>query len=730
MSDSFEKDFKSPQRTYGIYPIVHSGAARIGAEENSPLAERLDRQGFAGMVGNVPYGENFPDDPQEWSDTEKGFRKIISKGMKTWIYDEKGYPSGSAGGVVIENNPDHPEFLAVGLYCYEYWRTLTGPGKYRADVPGDHLEYAMLLPLDGGEAIDITHCANSNGTLHFDIPLGTYHLFMMSSRRLFDGTHAAESYSEPRDYINLCDKGATEAFIKVTHENYAKVLSDEFGKGVRAFFTDEPSLISWNIRTGVYPIIPWHRDFPDKFLKRFGYPISLATVAVVTRRGPELIKRRCDFWDFVADEVAENYFGVIQKWCHENGMFSSGHMLEEERLSAHVYNYGSLYRCAKKMDWPGIDQLDSEPQRLMSTDRIPIARLLSSFADVYGSGESFTEFSDHTSRMENKQIGMNWIKGSVNWHYAMGINNMTSYYNFENFRDDEIKDLNLYTARIGYMIRKGKRYSRTAVLYPEAAIWSSYTPSTLERGVDLSEDTQRVEKTFAKISWELIHRQIDFDYIDEALIQQGTIEDGTLKTSGRKYSCVIFPACHVLSEKTVRIIRKMSDAGIGIVFIGGLPEFSRETGDKAGFYEILSPCLGRPKFTEIPIATGWSLPGMNKIPAIERPYYVTPDDLSCVLLGAQGTADIKDGEVICADILSHSRKLDDGRMMVFLCNMGGKKYRGHLHIKTGAGAEMYDPEDGDVRVCKSDNEYLSGDDMLALPVVLRPYQSMIYLTKA
>lgn len=447
-------------------------------------------------------------------------------------------------------------------------------------------------------------------------------------------------------------------------------------------------------------------------------------------RIPELIKRRCDFWDFVADEVAENYFGVIQKWCHENGMFSSGHMLEEERLSAHVYNYGSLYRCAKKMDWPGIDQLDSEPQRLMSTDRIPIARLLSSFADVYGSGESFTEFSDHTSRMENKQIGMNWIKGSVNWHYAMGINNMTSYYNFENFRDDEIKDLNLYTARIGYMIRKGNRYSRTAVLYPEAAIWSSYTPSTLERGVDLSEDTQRVEKTFAKISWELIHRQIDFDYIDEALIQQGTIEDGTLKTSGRKYSCVIFPACHVLSGKTVRIIRKMSDAGIGIVFIGGLPEFSRETGDKAGFYEILSPCLGRPKFTEIPIATDWSLPGMNKIPAIERPYYVTPDDLSCVLLGAQGTADIKDGEVICADILSHSRKLEDGRMMVFLCNMGGKKYRGHLHIKTGAGAEMYDPEDGDVRVCKSDNEYLSGDDTLALPVVLRPYQSMIYLTKA
>lgn len=50
---------------------------------------------------------------------------------------------------MLERNPDHPEFQAVGLYCYEYWRTLSGPMSYRADVPGDKLEYAMLLPWMG-----------------------------------------------------------------------------------------------------------------------------------------------------------------------------------------------------------------------------------------------------------------------------------------------------------------------------------------------------------------------------------------------------------------------------------------------------------------------------------------------------------------------------------------------------------------------------------------------------
>lgn len=163
-----------------------------GQRLSESKAAKLEKQGFAGIVGNIPYGPHYPDDPKEWEDAEKGFRDYIRRGMKTWIYDEKGYPSGSAGGVVLERHPDRPGIQAVGLYCYEYWRTLTGPISYRADVPGDKLEYAMLLPLDGGEAIDVTSCQNEQGTLYMEIPEGSYHLFMMSSRRLFDGTHAAE----------------------------------------------------------------------------------------------------------------------------------------------------------------------------------------------------------------------------------------------------------------------------------------------------------------------------------------------------------------------------------------------------------------------------------------------------------------------------------------------------------------------------------------------------------
>ena len=707
----FEKErFENPERRYAIYPIRHQGVVACGKDP-----EAVKDLGFAGVVGNVPYSWEFPNDTKAWEETEKAYRSLIGQGLHTWIYDENGYPSGTAGGAVIDENPD---FIAEGLYCYEYWKTLTGPGRYRADVPGDKLVSALLLPLDGGEAVDVTDTQDARGTLRIEVPEGTYHLFMMSRRRLFDGTHAAESYSEPRNYICLSDREATKAFLRITYDNYAKRLGDEFGKGVLAFFTDEPSLIAWNIRTAVYPIVPWHHTYPALFEERYGYPISLAVTAVVTRRGPEVIKRRCDFWDFVSDTVAEGYFGTIQTWCHEHGVKFSGHMLEEERLSAHVINYGSYYRSMSRMDWPGIDQLESEPARLMARDRLPIARLAASFADINGEKESFTEFSDHTSRMENKQIGLDWIVASVNWHAAMGINNFTSYYNFSAFSEDQLRYLNRYAARMGYLTRIGKRASQVALLYPEASIWAAYTPSVAERARDFSPETLRVENGLRDISWALLERQIDFDYVDERLIEEGEIKGGALVYRDREYRCVVLPAVTVLGRGTMDKIKKMLDAGVGMVFAGGVPDRERETGEICDFpaemmkYRHAKNCY---------VSGEAELPGMAKIPALPRQMVLTPASLSCVLTGAEGLARVVDGEVISESILSHMR-VDGNMRLLILTNMGGKVYDGFAAVKNASRAEAMDPASGSVSPAETEKD----GDGLRVHVRLRPYQAMAY----
>ncbi len=643
--------FKNPARKYAIYPIVH------GRVKNKSLIETYDRRWFAGVVGNIDYSSpDFVHNESVWLDAADGIREYIDRGMKVWIYDEKGYPSGTAGGYVTETNPS---YVAKGLYCYDYWKKITGPIIFRSDVPGDELWRAVLIPVTGDrDPIDVTNCLNENNVLYIDVPEGTFYLFMMSKRRLFDGTHASESYSEPRNYISLSDKAATEAFVKHTHEQYKKYLSDEFGKGIIAMFTDEPSLISWNIRNGVFPILPWLESYPNDFYQKYGYDFMLACIAVVMNMGTDVIKRRCDFWDFIADTVADGYFGTIQKWCHENNLKSSGHMLEEERLQAHIYNYGSFFRSMKRMDWPGIDQLHTEPKYLMDFANIPIARFVASFADINGEQEVFTEFSDHQVRLRGEIAPIDCYYHSLNWHFAMGVNNFTSYYSWDQISDEQAIDINRYTARCGYFLRQGVRHSRVAVFYPEASMWAAYTPSTDARAFDTSEHMLTLENAFTTVSWDLLRVQIDFDYIDRSILCEGKIKNGMLCYRDRTYSTIIMPGVDVLEDDVVKKLISAANEGVSVFFCEHIPKISRETGKKSEYESIIKKLIseGRMFFAHTDMFAH----------LLEKSL---PDTCRSIRMSNDSSM-----------LLSHCRITSDGEKIIFLTNMAESAYQGEMMV--------------------------------------------------
>lgn len=659
--DYLSETFKNPDRRYAIYPIIH------GRIVTDPKFDDYEKCGFAGVVGNVDYTtasptdstrHGFPNDEETWQKTAQGFREFARRGMNTWIYDEKGYPSGTAGGYVTER---YPQYIAKGLYCYDYWRVIQGPCIYRADVPDDRLWKALLIPTEGGDPIDVTEFLNENNVLYVQVPKGSYHLFMMCKRRLFDGTHATESYSEPRNYISLSDADATRTFIEVTHERYRALLGDEFGKSILATFTDEPSLISWNIRTAVFPILPWHEKYPEEFKARYGYDFHLACVAVALRMGNEQTKRRCDFWEYIADTVADGYFGVIQNWCHENGLKSSGHMFEEERLQAHVFCYGSFYRSMKRMDWPGIDQLETVPEYLMNEQQIPIARFIASFADINGEHEAFTEFSDHCVKMRGGVAPIDYYYQSVNWHHAMGINNFTSYYSWNGISDEEKLQLNQYTARAGTLLRLGKRDSRAAILYPEAAMWDAYRPATTARAADLSESTVSLSRAFYKVSWEMLHRQIDFDYIDTDILTSATIKDGTLIYRDREYKAVILPCAKVLEDAAAQKIIELARCGIPVFCCKELPVLSRESGEVSAY----TATIGQLCKDEENIYLSETIEGFGELldeKLTDKIRFVTTDDYAPM-------------------ILSHARVTEDGERIVFIANMAKENFCGTVSFQ-------------------------------------------------
>ena len=728
--DDLKKKFACPPDKYAMYPIIHSGVETAEAR----IAE-WKQQGFGGIVANVGYTLDYPEDVQAWDRLEAGMRAAAREGFTLWIYDEKGYPSGTAGGAVLEA---HPEYETTGILAYNYWKTLTGPARYRADTPEGKLFKALLVPLAGeDEPLDITETADAAGTLRFTIPKGGHRLLVLVERRLFDGTHAAHSYSEPRRYLNLLDPKATDAFIQMTHGKYRERIGDLFGKEMKAFFTDEPSLISWNLEHVPYALVSWRGDFPHVFRERYGYGIELALVAVFLNTGNAIVRRRCDFWEFISTELAENFFGRIQQWCRANGVAASGHLLAEEELTAHIFLYGSFYASMRRFDIPGIDQLESEPDKLMSAERLPIGRLAASFADVHGFGEAMSEASDHVSRMNNRQIPFEWIRASMNWHHAQGINIITSYYNFSHLSRQEVQMLNTYTARLGLMLRQGKRDSRVAILYPECAIWSEITPVPEARGGRQTLAAQEISRIFRDISWGLLHRQVDYDYIDETVIQQASVRDGRLTFGNRAYEAVILPGVHVMQVKTARALAAFMEAGGKVAALEKLPCHSREgtaeaDGEVRSLFAARMNDPGHLLFSD--------LPGTLLTPAIlaflPRIMRLSPADIYSVTVGAAGTIVKTGGDVPSPGILSHMRIREDGRRVILLANMTGKAYRGTLTVEgmpdramssePAAQCTIWDPVDGSVAPCEwTGQEGIA--DMRGIKVSLGAYAGSLYV---
>ncbi len=138
---------------------------------------------------------------------------------------------------------------------------------------------------------------------------------------------------------------------------------------------------------------------------------------------------------------------------------------------------------------------------------------------------------------------------------------------------------------------------------------------------------------------------------------------------------------------------------------------------------MLSPYIGRPNFTVVPIESGWTLPGASKLPALPRPVRIYPKDVRTVLTGAEGKAAIVDGEIISSSMLSHTRVLEDGSLQAFLCNMGGSVYDGILEVKDGKSVMTASPDEGEFAesAAKIENGVLKTD------IRLRPYESCFYL---
>ena len=496
--------------------------------------------GFGGLVTTVSLNKYLCDD-KAWDVLRRGVDVARNMGLRIWIYDEKGYPSGAAGGLVIAQMP---EAEARGLI--------------RTIGPSGQPQYEVI--------------------------------------RLYEDTHATANFYEKRPYINILDPQAVATFIAITHDRYERTLHP-IRDYVEAFFTDEPSLISTYVPQGKdYPkTLPWHPTLPEIFRSRKGYDVAQHWESLFVDTGEIDRKIRCDFYEVVADLCAETYFGQLQRWCHSHRVSSSGHLLGEETLVWQTLFNGDPFSCYRKFDISGIDMILSDPGRIMAEKFFLVPKIAASATRLQGKRRVMCEISDFFGAMDGRHSTMSQMKSTAGILMSLGVTDFVSMYTVSlqphqeadrdpkarRFSAEEFRGYTDYVTRVNNLLSDGRVVTRIAVLHPLLTIWAHFTPS--ERSMYEPHPNQLVrfvDDSFTNLCRELLQQQVDFDVIDERSLVDASVEKGTLIVGEREYDLLILPPMDTVRLQTMKRLLQFVELGGSVLAHPLVPTYAAEGSEK------------------------------------------------------------------------------------------------------------------------------------------------------
>jgi hypothetical protein len=501
LPDRWLRDWTYPPVECRPLQIMHG----VPPQQATPEAMRqLKDLGLGGIVCNVSFGEYLRSDAH-WRTMTQVVESCKQVGLRVWIYDEDGYPSGGAGGLVLEG---HPEYEALAL---TYDPSRAAPFVVRA---------------------------------------------------AYEHTHASNNYYAARRYPNLIDAGAVERFIETTHEAYYERLRAHFGTTIEALFTDEPSLMAVNIGPlpeairakvrvadqldpNVRPLasVPWVADLPALYEQRYGQGLMAVRQSLFEGDSAEDREVRVRYWSLVAELLAERYYGTIQQWAGAHGVASSGHILWEEMVIHHPALEGNSLKVLGRMDIPGLDLLTSNPEAAIYTGWMT-ATLPASAALLNGGRRVMTEVSDFSETMAGKPpASVSDMCATAGWQAALGVTEYTLYYNRQQRTPAEYRAYGAFVGRLNALLREARPAPRVLLYYPIVDAWAEYKPVAEK----LTAESQaprlcRVVDSFMDLGQRMTRGQASFVLADHEVLAGARIEDNVLCVGEQRFTTVVLPA--------------------------------------------------------------------------------------------------------------------------------------------------------------------------------------------
>ncbi len=513
-------------------------------------------------------------------------------GMEAWLYDEDRWPSGSAGGKVTVD----PQYRMKSLYVYE-----TATDCVEWDEQSIALYVAKLdgINLWTYKELDTASVACSKCAQRA-VKAAVTELEAAAegepgewkALRFAIVPDPCNSNYNGTTYIDTMSRKATDKFIEMTHEEYAKRCGDRLGKSIKGIFTDEPHrghcLDNRREHDGVMSCaLCWTDDIFEEFEKRYGFAVRPILPELFYRlHGEKVAPCKLHYIDLADNLFLERFAMPLNDWCNDHGIQFTGHVLHEDSLMNQTVPEGSLMRFYEYMGYPGVDCLTEHNRCYWIVKQLSsAARQLGKkwlLSELYGCTGWHFNFKAHKAVGDWQALfGINLRCQHLSWYtmegeskrdYPASILHQSPWYHDYSKVED-------YFARFGLVMSEGEADCDVLLLNPIESVWCQAYAGWARWISNASPDVAPYEKRYAELFHMLTDNQIDFDYGEEDMMARHAAveigEDGrpVLRVGKATYRTVIVSNMLTIRPTTLALLDEFMSRGGKVIFAGDVPAY-------------------------------------------------------------------------------------------------------------------------------------------------------------
>ncbi len=545
-----KENFKNPSKFYRAAPFW-AWNTKLDKEELKRQIEIFKEMGFGGFHIHSRVGMATPYLSKDFFSLVKACnKKGKQEDLLTYLYDEDRWPSGSAGGFVTE----HEEYRQMYL-------------KFRTTPIEDSIPVAI-----------------------YDLKFNTDNTFVYKRRETEDFVENEIWYAyiekEPvgngwfnnQCYVDVLSKDAIAKFIEVTHGAYKENLEKEFGKSAPSIFTDEPQYTRINVFDHKNDdfMLPWTPSFEEAYTEKYGADIFETLPEIFFEKKGDYSQTRYNYYELVASFFATNYFDQYGKWCEENNIAMTGHVLGEESLLSQTISVGDAMRDYLGFTMPGIDMLMNGYEFTTAKQAQSVSRQKGAegvLCELDGVTNWDFDFRGHKLHGDwQAALGvtlrvphLSWVSmnGEAKRDYPSSINYQAAWYKKYHLIED-------YFARVNTILTRGKADVKVAILHPIRNLWL-----TLGTYDNTHQKVEEICKEFRKLTERLVKNHIDFDFVSESNFEKQNVHfnNGKFVVDKAEYDVLIIPEMLTLKSTTVEVLKTVKEQKGRVIAFGDSPKY-------------------------------------------------------------------------------------------------------------------------------------------------------------